>query len=83
MSVPEELKKEQERMDFLLDNFNSEILKKNIENINDVKNLIEKAKNLIIENKNNEAVSILDECKVNLSYLNLKVKDIEIGRAHV
>ncbi len=75
--VRSKLKNEQERMDFLLDNFNSETLQKNIENINDVKNLIEKAKNLIIENKNNEALSILDECKVNLSYLNLKVKDIE------
>ncbi len=71
------LKGEQDRMDVLLKNFNSEILQKNIKVIDNIKNQIEKAKNLISENKNNEALNILDECKINLSYLNMKFKDVE------
>ena len=69
------LKSEQERMDVLIQSFDSEILQKNIETINLIKNLIEKAKSFISENKNKETIDILDECKINLSYLNMKVKD--------
>ena len=71
------LKTEQDRMDALLKNFNSEVLQKNNETINAVKDQIEKAKSLISENKNDEALKILDESKINLSYLNMKFKDIE------
>ncbi len=71
------LKNEQDRIDTLLKNFNSEILENNIEVINTAKDQIEKAKNLIIENKNKEATDLLDECKVNLSYVSMKFKDFE------
>ena len=71
------LKSEQDRMDALLESINSEILQKNIKVINSAKDLIEKAKNLISENKNKEALNILEECKINLSYISMKVKNIE------
>ena len=71
------LKVEQDRIDSLFENFNSETLQKNFESINKVKDQIDKVKNLIEENKNDEAINLLDECKVNLSYLNMKIKDIE------
>ncbi|MDC0163376.1 AAA family ATPase [Candidatus Pelagibacter sp.] len=71
------LKSEQDKMDALLKSLNSEILQKNIKVINSAKDLIEKAKNLISENKNKEALNILEECKINLSYLSMKVTNIE------
>ena len=71
------LKKEQDRMDTLLKNFSSEILQKNNELINNIKDQIDNAKILISENKKNEALNILDEAKINLSYLNIKFKDFE------
>tara|TARA_B100001245_G_scaffold59194_1_gene40645 strand:+ start:26 stop:2599 length:2574 start_codon:yes stop_codon:yes gene_type:complete len=71
------LKNEQDKMDALFESLNSEILQKNIKVINSAKDLIEKAKNLISENKNKEALNILEECKINLSYISMKVKNIE------
>ena len=71
------LKSEQDKMDALLESLNSEILQNNIKVINGAKDLIEKAKNLISENKNKEALNILEECKINLSYISMKVKNIE------
>ena len=71
------LKNEQNKMDALFESLNSEILQKNIKVINSAKDLIEKAKNLISENKNKEALNILEECKINLSYISMKVKNIE------
>ncbi len=73
------LKTEQDRMDLLIQNFSSEILKKNIKTIELANEQLEKAKILISENKGKEAINILEECKVNLSYLNMKIKDIEGG----
>ena len=71
------LKNEQDKMDALFESLNSEILQKNIKVINSAKDLIEKAKNLISENKNKEALNVLEECKINLSYISMKVKNIE------
>jgi len=71
------LKSEQNRVDTLIEKLNSEILHKNIETINAAKEQIEKAKNLIAENKDNEAIFILDECKVSLSFLTIKIKELE------
>ncbi len=71
------LKSEQDRIDNLLENLNSENLKKNIEAIDIAKEQIEKAKKFIDENKVNDAIIILEECNVNLSYLRLKIKEIE------
>jgi chromosome segregation protein len=54
------LKNEQEKVEVILKNFNSEILQKNIEFIEDVKEKITKIKNLINENKLNEAKLLLE-----------------------
>ena len=75
----ENLKKEQDKVDRILDTFSSENLKKNIEQINSIINQITSAKNLINENNSIAALKILDECKENLSYLNIKIKDAEEG----
>ena len=71
------LKNEQERMDVLLENFNSDILQKNIETINTAKEQLEKAKILISENNSKDAIAFLEECKISLSFLSIKIKDIE------
>ena len=71
------LKTEQDRMDALLKNFSTEIIEKNNEIINTVKVQIDKAKVMISENKKDEALYILDDSKINLSYLNMKFKEVE------
>ena len=71
------LKTEQDRMDALLKNFSTEIIEKNNEIINTVKVQIDKAKVMISENKKDEALHILDDSKINLSYLNMKFKEVE------
>ena len=75
----ENLKKEQDKVDRILDTFSSENLKKYIEQINSIIDQITSAKNLINENNSIAALKILDECKENLSYLNIKIKDAEEG----
>ena len=75
----ENLKREQDKVDRILDTFSSENLKKNIEQINKVIDQITAAKNLINEQNNSAALKVLDECKENLSYLNIKIKDAEEG----
>ena len=68
---------EQDRMDNLLKNFNLEFLQKNYETINLTKEQLENAKKLISENKADDAIAVLEECKVSLSFLSMKIKDIE------
>ncbi len=63
------LKNEQEKVDIILEDFNSENLKKNINFINEVKDNIIKAKNFIDEKKINDAQILLDKCQVNLSFI--------------
>ena len=75
----ENLKKEQDKVDRILDTFSSENLKKNIEQINSIIDQITSAKNLINENNSIAALKILDECKEYLSYLNIKIKDAQEG----
>ena len=75
----ENLKREQDKVDRILDTFSSENLKKNIEQINKIIDQITTAKNLINEQNNSAALKVLDECKENLSYLNIKIKDAEEG----
>ena len=75
----ENLKKEQDKVDRILDTFSSENLKKNIEQINSIIDQITVAKNLINESNSTAALKILDECKENLSYLNIKIKDAKEG----
>ena len=64
-----ELKNEQEKVDIILEAFNSENLKKNINVINEIKDNIIKAKNCIDEQKTNDAQILLDECQISLSLL--------------
>ena len=64
-------------MDNLLKNFNLEFLQKNYETINLTKEQLENAKKLISENKADDAIAVLEECKVSLSFLSMKIKDIE------
>jgi len=69
------LKREQDRMDKLLESFNLEFLQKNVEIIDSTNDRLDKAKNFIAENKGEEAISILEECKTNLSYMSMKIKE--------
>ncbi len=73
----ENLKREQDKVDRILDTFSSVNLKKNIEQINTIIDQITSAKNLINEQNSSAALKVLDECKENLSYLNIKIKDAE------
>ena len=70
------LKNEQNRMDSLLESFNLELLQKNIELVDSTNEKLNKAKNLIGENKRDEAISIIEECKTNLSFMNMKFKEL-------
>ena len=65
----EKLKNEQEKVEQLLSAFSYENLRKNINNINEIKSEIDKAKNFINGQKINEALAILDNCKLSLSHL--------------
>ncbi len=71
------LKNEQDRMDYLLESFNLEFLQKNFETVNFTNEQLDKAKILISENKGKEAISLLDECKTSLSFIIMKIKEIE------
>jgi len=71
------LKSEQERMDYLLESFNLGFLQKNIEIISSINLQLDKAKSLISENKGQEAISALEECKTSLYFINMKIKEIE------
>ena len=76
-SAKSRLKSEQNRMDGLIETLNSEFLQKNFDTINAIKEQIEKIKKLINDKKIDEALSILEECNVNLSFLSMKIKEIE------
>ena len=71
------LKNEQDRMDKLLDSFNLEFLQKNFETVNLTNEKLDKAKSLITENKGEEAITLLEECKTNLSFMVIKIKEME------
>ena len=63
------LKEEQEKVDFLLSNFSSESLKKNIHTINEISSNIDKIIELVNSNNSSDALIILDTCKTTLNYL--------------
>jgi len=68
------LKNEQEKVEIILKTFNLEILQKNKASIEDVKEKITKIKNLINENKLNEAKLLLEESYIVLSSIEQKLK---------
>jgi len=67
------LQNEQDKVDQILRTFNLENLKKNINLINELKESINKVKNLIDEQKISEAQTLLKECQMNLSFLIQKI----------
>ena len=71
------LKNEQDRMDILLESFTSEFLQNNLETVNKTNEQLDEAKNLISENKTKEAISLLEDCKTNLSFIIMKIKEIK------
>ena len=71
------LKSEQDRMDTLLESLNLEFLQKNIETVNSTNEQLDKAKSLITENKGEEAIAVLEECKTSLSFISMKIKEIK------
>jgi len=71
------LKNEQEKVESMLDGFSSASLRKNLNIVNQIKDEIDKTKNLINEQKLNEAQSILDSCKLNISYLIQNINENE------
>ena len=71
------LKNEQNRMDALLETFNIEFLQNNIQNFSLMIENLDKEKILLSESKVEEATNILDECKTNLSFISMKMKDIQ------
>ena len=71
------LKSEQDRMDTLLESLNLEFLQKNFETINSTNEQLDKAKSLIAENKGEDAIAVLDECKTSLSFISMKIKEIK------
>jgi len=68
------LKNEQEKVEVILKNFNSEILEKNIQSIEEIKDNITKSKNLIEENRLSEAKYLLDDAQTTLSFVSQKLK---------
>ena len=68
------LKNEQEKVEIILKNFNSEILEKNIQSIEEIKDNITKSKNLIEENRLSEAKYLLEEAHTTLSFVSQKLK---------
>ncbi len=75
--VKSKLINEQDRIDILLNNLNSEFLQKNIETINSTKENLEKIKALVVDNKGEDAILIIDECTANLSFISMKIEEIE------
>ena len=68
------LKNEQEKVEVILKNFNSEILQKNLQSIEEIKENITKSKNLIEENRLSEAKYLLEEAHTTLSFVGQKLK---------
>ena len=71
------LKNEQENVESMLGGFSSESLRKNLNIVNQINDEIVKAKNLISEQKLDEAQSLLDNCKLNISHLIQNINENE------
>tara|TARA_Y100001970_G_scaffold105397_1_gene131979 strand:- start:6626 stop:9199 length:2574 start_codon:yes stop_codon:yes gene_type:complete len=68
------LKNEQEKVEVILKNFNSEVLQKNIMTVDEVSENIIKSIKFIDEKKLDEAKSILEDSKISLSFINQILK---------
>ena len=68
------LKNEQEKVDEILNALSSENIKKNLQILNDLRSELDKLKGLIKENNLEEAFNLLENCKINLSFLIQNIK---------
>ncbi len=71
------LKEEQDKLERILNNLNIDTLKKNSETIDLASEQLDKAKEMLSKNNINGATNLIDECKINLSFLKMKIKEIE------
>ena len=71
------LKKEQDRLDHLLEILGKENLEKFISTLDLTNEQIAKVMKNIVDRNYNDALTLLEECKVNLSYFKIKINDIQ------
>jgi len=69
------LKREQEKVDTLIDNFGSENLKKNLQTIKEIKNNIDEIIKLVKDNNNDDAIKILESCQITIGYLTQTINE--------
>ena len=69
------LKKEQEKVDNLINNFGSENLKKNLHTIREIKDNIDEIIKLVKDRNNDDAIKILESCKITISYLTQTINE--------
>ena len=69
------LKKEQEKVDNLINNFGSENLKKNLHTIGEIKDNIDEIIKLVKDRNNDDAIKILESCKITIGYLTRTINE--------
>ncbi len=69
------LKKEQEKVDNLINNFGSENLKKNLHTIREIKNNIDEIIKLVKDRNNYAAIKILESCQITIGYLTQTINE--------
>ena len=69
------LKKEQEKVDNLINNFGSENLKKNLHTIMEIKNNIDEIIKLVKDRNNDDAIKILESCQITIGYLTQTINE--------
>ncbi len=69
------LKKEQEKVDNLINNFGSENLKKNLHIIREIKDNIDEIIKLVKDRNNDDAIKILESCQITIGYLTQTINE--------
>ncbi len=69
------LKKEQEKVDNLINNFGSENLKKNLHIIKEIKDNIDEIIKLVKDRNNDDAIKILESCQITIGYLTQTINE--------
>ena len=72
-----QLMDEQQKVESMLNAFSSQNLKKNVHSIHELKSTIDKIKHLINDHKINDALVLLEDCKITLSFLIKNINDNE------
>jgi len=76
VNAKSKLKDEQDKLERILENLNLDTLKKNSETIDLASEQLDKAKEMLSENNINGATNLIDECKINLSFLKMKINEM-------